>query len=76
MGQKASVYLDKGAICNSGLLDQLREAVFQLEEDMRAKVPIFRHDRVLGYGVRKSQRGISADAVISVAKAIKSLKGW
>jgi hypothetical protein len=30
----------------------------------------------VGFGVDKTQRGIAADAVISIAKAIKALKGW
>ena len=44
---------------------------------MRDSVPITKGTTyVVGYGVNKAKRGIAADAVISIARAIKSLRGW
>jgi hypothetical protein len=76
MAQKASIYKEKGAPNNDILLDQLKDAVGELEDKMNANIPIFKGEREVGFGVNKAQRGIAADAVISIAKAIKALKGW
>lgn len=76
MAQKASVYTEKGAICNADLLIQLEDTVLNLKSKMKASTEIFRGERKIGFGVSKAQRGIAADAVISVVRAIKSLKGW
>lgn len=80
MIQKASIYKEEGVLCNPELLTQLKNAVIELEEKMKASVPIKRNtlagSKIYGYGVNKAQRGIAADAVISIARAIKSLKGW
>jgi hypothetical protein len=69
---KASIYSEDGAICNSDLLRQLNEAILELEDKMKASIPIFKGTLTVGFGVNKIQRGIA----ISVAKAIKALKGW
>jgi len=76
MAAKARIYKEEGAIENPELLDQLRAAVEELEVRMKATVPISRGTSKIGFGVSKAQRGIAADAVISVARAIKALKGW
>jgi len=44
--------------------------------DMQAAAPILKGTRRVGWGVNKAQRGIAADTVISITRAIKSLKGW
>lgn len=73
---KGPIYRVEGAIGNPELLGQLREAVLELETKMKASVVISRNGAGMGFGVNKAQRGIAADAVISIAKAIKTLKGW
>lgn len=77
---KGPIYQEKDSEVNSDLLKQLSSAVLELEARMKASVPITRGNssgvRTIGYGVSKAQRGIAADAVISVARAIKALKGW
>ncbi len=78
--RKGPVYEEKWKIVNSELLGQLNEAFVELENQMKATVPINRNtvsgSRTIGYGVSKTQRGIAADRVISIARAIKALKGW
>ncbi len=76
MAQKASIYTERGAICNTDLLVQLEDTVLNLRSKMEASTPIFKNEQQIGFGVSKAQRGIAADAVISVVKAIKTLKGW
>ena len=77
MTQKAGIHKKEETIENPELLDQLRQAVLELEAKMRATIPITRGGpNVIGFGVDKAQRGIAADFVISIAKAIKALKGW
>lgn len=76
MVQKASIYSEKDVLNDTMLLDQLKAAIVELEEKMKASLPIMKGGRRIGYGVSKAQRGIAADSVISIAKAIKSLKGW
>lgn len=77
MANKGPIYQEEDIVANNELLDQLREAVQQLGEKMKAAAPIYKGTtHVIGYGVNKSQRGIAADAVISIARAIKALKGW
>lgn len=76
MTVKATIFTLEGLIDGPELLDQLREAVEELERKMKAAVPIKRGGQRVGYGVSKAKRGIAADAVISIARAIKSLRGW
>lgn len=76
MAMKASTYSEKNQIANPELLAQLKEAVIELEERMKASNPISKAGCRIGWGVGKVQRGIAADSVVSVAKAIKLLKGW
>lgn len=66
----------KGIVCHSELLDQLHEAVDELALNMKTTVTIVKGPKKVGFGVDKTQRGIAADTVISIAKAIKALKGW
>ncbi len=80
MAKTPTILKEAGCIDGEELIMQLNRAVDKLEDDMKASIPITRHSvagmKTIGYGVKKSQRGISADAVISIARAIKSLKGW
>lgn len=80
MATKAPVYKEKNTVCNTELLKQLYDAVAELEENMKATLPIRKGNmsgsRTIGFGVNKAQKGIAADSVISIARAIKSLKSW
>ena len=80
MKLKAPVYTQEGSVCHPELLGQLNAACADLEENMKASVPISRNTvggkTTIGYGVDKTQRSIAADRVVSIAKAIKTLKGW
>lgn len=76
MSKKAPICTEANFLCDSELLKQLQEAVNKLEHKMEATVPINKGGCRVGFGVDKAQRGIAADAVISVAKVIKALKGW
>jgi len=73
---KASVFREEGVVCNPELLDQLNAAVEELATQMKATISIKKGTAKVGFGVSKTQRGIAADSVISIAKAIKALKGW
>jgi stage III sporulation protein SpoIIIAA len=76
MAQKAAIYEKEGHLANADLLNQLQEAVNKLEEEMKASIRVNRGGHRVGFGVSKAQRGIAADAVISIVRAIKALKGW
>ncbi len=76
VASKGPIYLDEGAIGGQALLSQLHNAVEELEHQMKATKPILKGNCKMGFGVDKTQRGIAADSVISIAKAIKALKGW
>ncbi len=76
MAAKGPIYREKDVVANVELLNQLSEAVSELESKMKASISISRGMTGAGFGVNKAQRGIAADAVISIAKAIKALKGW
>lgn len=73
-------YKEENILCDTELLQQLDIAFAVLREKMKATLPIkkntLRGSTVIGFGVDKTQRGIAADSVISIAKAIKALKGW
>lgn len=76
MAMKAPIYTDEKQVGEVILLNQLKEAVIELEAKMLATLPISRGGRRVGWGVDKIHRGIAADNVMSIARAIKSLKGW
>lgn len=76
MAAKARMYKEENHPADADLINQLREAVEHLADVSRATKPIFKIDRLVGYGVDKSQRSIAADAITSITKAIKSLGGW
>lgn len=76
MATKAPIYTEEYQIVDIRLLKQLKEAIVELEEKMKATVPITQGLNRVGWGVSKTHRGIAADAVISITKAIKSLRGW
>ena len=76
MAVKGKIYKTEGTIDNPELLDQLKATIIELEEKMKASIKIFKGLSQAGFGASKVQRGIAADSVISIAKAIKALKGW
>ena len=76
MAAKARIYVEENHPADADLINQLREAIEHLEYVSRATKPIFRGDSQVGYGVDKSQRGIAADSIISIIRAIKSKGGW
>jgi hypothetical protein len=76
MANKGPIYKEEDVVGDPQLLRQLYIAVAELEEKMKAAVPIKNGLNRVGWGVNKAQRGIAADAVISIARAIKALKGW
>ena len=76
MAAKGPIYKEKDVICDPVLLGQLKDAVFELETKMQVSRIIYKGDVACGFGVDKIQKGIAADSVISVARAIKALKGW
>lgn len=76
MAKKAKIYKKKNYPADADLINQLRDAVERLAEESMAVIPISKAKCNIGYGVNKSQRGIAADAVISITKAIKSIGGW
>jgi hypothetical protein len=79
MAFKGPLYEEKDFIANgdTAMLDQLKNAVAELETRMRTSKPISGYRIKPGlFGVDKAQRGIAADSVISIARAIKALKGW
>ncbi len=73
---KGPIYKSKNILCDGELADQLAEAVSRLVKEMESSVPIKRGQCEIGFGVSKTKRGIAADSVISIARAIKSLRGW
>lgn len=76
MAAKDKIYREDDYLANSDLADQLREAVSHLIEEMKTSIPINKSLVGLGFGVSKTKRSIAADSVISITRAIKSLKGW
>lgn len=72
----APIFKEEGVVGNFELLDQLNVAVEELTIQMKATIPIKKGVSHIGFGVSKLQRGIEADRVIAIARAIKSLKGW
>lgn len=76
MAMKAPIYTDEKQVGEAILLNQLKEAVIELEDKMRATILISNGGRGVGWGVKKIHRSIAADSVMSIARAIKSLKGW
>lgn len=76
MANKAPIYSEENQIGATQLLGQLKEAVIELEAKMQAAAPITKAGCRVGWGVNKVHRGIAADSVISIARAIKGLKGW
>ena len=76
MANKGPIYREKGTATNCDLLKQLYAAVAILEENMYADSEIYNGVHTAGWGVKKLNRSIAADSVISIARAIKALKGW
>lgn len=69
---KEKGYISEGDL---DLLHQLDDAFVELKERMGATKQIYESKAEIGFGVDKAQRGIAADSVISIARAIKALKG-
>lgn len=76
MANRGPIYKEKNAATNADLLKKLHEAVAILEDNMYANSEIFNGVHKAGWGVKKLDRSIAADSVISIARAIKALKGW
>ena len=57
------------------LMQELWRAFGEVEESLKATVPIKRHVRV-GFGVSKEKKAIACDAIISVVRQIKASKAW
>jgi len=73
---KGPIYKEKDTVVGEDLLMQLEAAVGELAQKMKATVPIQRGGHRVGWGVDKLHRNLSADRIIAVARAIKSLGGW
>lgn len=73
---KGPILREEDVVANPELLEQLEAAVSELADKMKATTPIMRGGVRYGWGVNKAQRGIAADTVISIVRAIKTLKGW
>jgi len=58
------------------LMDKIWAAVIDLEEASKAVIPIKKGHCTVGYGVSKSDKAITCDAVMSIVRVIKSSKGW
>jgi len=78
MAARANIYKENDYLSESDIefVNQLENAVFELINQMRSSIPIIKGQCKIGYGVSKAKRGIAADSVISITKAIKALKGW
>lgn len=74
---KGPVYKSNMEVVDSDLLQQLCDAIADLEQTMVPDVEIKRGGTChMGYGVRKSKRSIAADTVIAIARQIKGKPGW
>ena len=73
---KAPVYKEKDKIICEELLSQLLTAYENLKISCHACVPIKQGSLNYGYGVSGSKKSICCDAVISIVKEIKKIKGW
>lgn len=79
---KGPVYKEKNVLGDPELFRQLSEAVIELEEKMKATLPITRGSdssgnyQEIGFGVNKAQRGIAVDQIVSIVRAIRNLRGW
>lgn len=73
---KSAIYKEDGHLADKELAAQLDAAVTELKEKMKATVPISRGGHRVGYGLSKAKKGIAADTVISIVRAIKGLPGW
>ena len=78
MAARASIHKEDDSLLDSDkeLVSQLQNAMLTLIDEMRSSIPIKKGQCTIGYGVSKAKRGIAADSVISIARAIKALKGW
>jgi hypothetical protein len=76
MASRGPVYKEENAVIGKEFLDELNEAVDDLAQKMKASLPIKNGTCNIGFGVSKAHRSLAADRVISIARAIKSLKGW
>lgn len=75
---KAPYYVEEDVIpgVDLELLNQLRDAVETLGDKMKAATPIHNGGKRVGFGVSKTHRNIAADAVIAIARGVKSRPGW
>ncbi len=74
---KAPTYKSKEDMVDPELMDQLCDALEELKLSMYPSVNITKYgDMNVGFGVKKAQRSIAADAVIAIARQIKARPGW
>jgi hypothetical protein len=58
------------------LLARLQDAICEVEEASRAKVPITNHGKRVGFGIGQAEKAVACDAAISLLRQIKAVKGW
>ena len=64
--------------CPEELIAQLFDAISNLEESVKATVPIKRGavGQTVGFGISKATKAIACDRVIAAAKQIKAYRSW
>lgn len=73
---KAPIYKDKNSHCCEDLMEKLLREIEGLNFECRANLPISKGNMRAGYGINKSNKDIACDAIISIVKEIKKIKGW
>lgn len=76
MAARGPIHEEENTVSGREFFDELNEAVDDLYKKMRATLPIKKGIDTIGFGVSKVHRSLAADKVISIARAIKSLRGW
>lgn len=70
------IYPEKNQPTNEDLIKRLQVAVEDLRLEMQTTIPIRKAHCTIGFGVDKLRRNMAADTVISIARAIRSIKAW
>ena len=73
---KAPIYQSKDDMVDTELMDQLCDALEELRMSMYPTAKITKGNSSVGFGVKKAQRSIAADAIIAITKQIKARPGW
>ncbi len=58
------------------LMSELAQAITDLEAACRAVVPISNGSRRVGYGINQSRKAIACDAIVSIVKELRKVRGW